>query len=120
MLLYALVDAQAAVGDRWQLVARRLCGSLFAMEFMLTFVAFDYTSVSRATMLFYTMPFWLALAAHFLIPGERMTLLRTAGLALAVTGVAWALLHNDHPATPYALWGDLMCMAGRCAGPVLR
>jgi drug/metabolite transporter (DMT)-like permease len=58
------------------------------IEFMMMFTAFDYTSVSRATMLFYTMPFWLALAAHFLIPGERLTLMRTAGLALAITGSA--------------------------------
>jgi drug/metabolite transporter (DMT)-like permease len=89
-----------------------LCGSLFAIEFMMMFTAFDYTSVSRATMLFYTMPFWLALAAHFLIPGERLTLLRTAGLALAITGVGWALAHNEHPATQHALFGDLLCIGG--------
>ncbi|MGB7204283.1 MAG: DMT family transporter [Anderseniella sp.] len=86
-------------------------GSLFSAEFMLTFVAFEYTSVARATMLFYTMPFWLACMAHFMIPNERMSTLRFAGLALAVAGVGWALLNNDHPATPYALWGDLMCLA---------
>ena len=88
-----------------------LCGAFFAAEFMLTFVAFEYTSVSRATMLFYTMPFWLACIAHFLIPNERMSWPRFAGLAMAVTGVGWALLHNEHPATEHALIGDLMCLA---------
>jgi drug/metabolite transporter (DMT)-like permease len=87
-----------------------LCGVFFAAEFMLTFTAFEYTSVARATMLFYTMPFWLACMAHFLIPGERLTLLRLLGLGLAITGVGWALLHNDHPASDYALVGDLMCL----------
>lgn len=88
-----------------------LCGLLFSAEFMLTFIAFEYTSVARATMLFYTMPFWLACMAHFMIPGERLTLMRLLGLTLAIAGVGWALLHNDHPATEYALVGDLMCLA---------
>ena len=88
-----------------------LCGLFFSAEFMLTFIAFEYTSVARATMLFYTMPFWLACMAHFMIPGERLTLMRLLGLSLAIAGVGWALLHNDHPATEYALAGDLMCLA---------
>lgn len=85
-------------------------GLLFATEFMLTFVAFEFTSVARATMLFYTMPFWLACLAHFFIPNEQMTSVRFAGLCMAVAGVGWALLHNDHPATEHALIGDLMCL----------
>lgn len=112
VLLYAWwTRKQLSVSDG-SLLPGILCGSLFAIEFMMMFTAFDYTSVSRATMLFYTMPIWLALAAHFFIPGERLTLLRTAGLALAVIGVGWALAHNEHPATQYALFGDLLCIGG--------
>lgn len=110
VLIYALYTRRRLSVSDGSLLPGLCCGALFAAEFMLTFSAFDYTSVARATMLFYTMPFWLACAAHFMIPGERLTPLRVLGLAMAVAGIAWALLHNDHPATEYALVGDLMCL----------
>lgn len=93
------------------LVPGLITGALFGVEFILLFVALDYTTVARASVLFYTMPFWLAIAAHFLIPGERLTPLRIVGLVLAISGVAWALLNNDKEAGPEAFLGDLACIA---------
>jgi len=110
VLLYAVYTKRKLSISDGSLIPGLCCGTLFAAEFMLTFSAFDYTSVARATMLFYTMPFWLACAAHFMIPGERLTTLRVTGLVMAVAGVGWALLRNDYPATDYALVGDLMCL----------
>ncbi|NNF79768.1 MAG: EamA family transporter, partial [Rhizobiales bacterium] len=49
-----------------------VCGLLFATEFVLLFLALEFTTVARASIMFYTMPFWLAVAAHYLIPGERL------------------------------------------------
>jgi drug/metabolite transporter (DMT)-like permease len=89
-----------------------LCGGFFAAEFLLIYQALDYTTVSRAVVLFYTMPVWVALWAHFLIPGEQMTRARALGLALALGGVVLALSRNDHPATERALQGDLMALGG--------
>jgi len=89
-----------------------LCGSFFAAEFLLLYQALDYTSVARAAIMFYTMPVWVALWAHFLVPGERLTPLRALGLVLAVGGVALALGRNDNPATEHALTGDLMALTG--------
>lgn len=94
------------------LVPGIICGMFFAGEFLLLFQALEYTHVSRASVFFYTMPFWVAVLAHFLIPGERLTILRICGLVLAVAGVAWALLHDAEPASPYALLGDIACLAG--------
>ena len=87
-----------------------LAGSLFALEFTLVFVGLDYTSVARASVLFYTMPIWVAVAAHFLIPGELLTRARICGLALACIGVVVALLHNNDPASDKALTGDVLCL----------
>ncbi len=68
-----------------------LLGSLFATEFILLFLALDMTSVSRASVVFYSMPVWLAIVAHVMLPGERLNGSRIIGLALAMIGVAWAL-----------------------------
>lgn len=50
-----------------------LIGVVFAIEFVCLFWALDLTSVTRTSVIFYTMPMWLVLAAHFLIPGDRLT-----------------------------------------------
>ena len=89
-----------------------LAGSLFAAEFILLFLALDYTTVARTSVFFYTMPFWVALGAHFLIPGDRLTPVRLFGLFLAICGVVLALWKNDTPASDMALIGDLICLLG--------
>ena len=87
-----------------------ICGLLFSVEFVLLFMALDFTTVSRASIFFYTMPVWVTLGAHFLIPGEGMTKAKALGLVLAVSGVALALSGNAAPATEWALVGDVMCL----------
>jgi drug/metabolite transporter (DMT)-like permease len=89
-----------------------VCGLFFAFEFLLLFQALEYTTVARTSVLFYTMPIWVSVAANFLIPGEAMTRRKAAGLLLAVAGVALALSRNEQPATERALLGDLMALAG--------
>ncbi|WP_433988994.1 DMT family transporter [Sulfitobacter sp. TBRI5] len=77
--------------SRWGL----LSGLAFTFEFICLFTALDFTSVSRASVIFYSMPVWLAIAAHLFLPGERLTPLRVVGLALAMAGVIWALSNRD-------------------------
>lgn len=89
-----------------------ISGTFFAAEFILLFLALDYTTVARASIFFYTMPFWLAIGAHFLIPGDQLSIPKVMGLLLAFAGVALALSNNASPATPYALVGDLLCILG--------
>ncbi len=112
VLAYTLITNKRMSITDGSLIPGLFCGLFFGLEFLLLFESLEFTSVARASMMFYTMPFWVALAAHFLIPGDRLTPTRIAGLALAFTGVAWALLHNAAPASKYALIGDLMCLAG--------
>ena len=89
-----------------------VAGLFFSVEFVFIYQSLAFTSVARAAVLLYTMPFWVALGAHFLIPGERMTLARLIGLILAFCGVALALSRNESPASDQALIGDLMALAG--------
>lgn len=112
VLAFALLKRRRLSVTDGSLLPGLLCGCFFAAEFLLLFNAMDYTSVARAVVLFYTMPVWVALGAHFLIPGERMTPARALGLILAVGGVGLALSRNAHPATDQALLGDLMALTG--------
>ena len=86
-----------------------LLGVLFAIEFMCLFSALDFTSVSRISIIFYSMPVWLALAAHFLLPGERLSSLRLLGLVLAMAGVAIAVADRSGDAS---LLGDGLALIG--------
>jgi len=112
VLIFALAARRRLSLTDGSLLPGLLCGTFFAAEFLLLYLALDYTSVARAAIMFYTMPVWVALWAHFLMPGERLTRVRATGLALAVGGVAVALGRNEHPATEWALIGDLMALTG--------
>ena len=83
-------------------------GCVFAVEFLCLFVALDLTAVSRASVIFYSMPVWLAILAHFILPDDRITLTKALGLGLALAGVAVAILSRDDGAGSF--WGDLAAL----------
>ena len=86
-----------------------LNGLFFATEFALLFLALDYTSVARVSLFFYTMPFFVALGAHFLFPGERLNPSRIAGLLLALCGVGLALEPQGGDGSSWV--GDLLALS---------
>ena len=88
----------------WAIVS----GLLFTFEFTCLFMALDGTTVSRASIIFYSMPVWLTIAANFLIPGERLTRLKIVGLVLAMSGVAVAL--TDRSGGHVSWTGDLLAL----------
>ena len=85
-----------------------LVGVLFAFEFLCLFIALDLTTVGRTSVIFYSMPVWLAFMAHFLLPDDRISVVKAAGLGVAVCGVAWAMLTRDDKAG--SLLGDLAAL----------
>ncbi len=88
-----------------------LIGMVFGLEFLFLFISLDLTSVSRASVIFYSMPVWLTLAGHFLLPGERLTVLKLVGLICAFCGVAWALFDRSGASFNGSLLGDLFALA---------
>ncbi|WP_430448411.1 DMT family transporter [Rhodophyticola sp.] len=88
-----------------------LIGLLFTFEFVFLFLALDLTTVTRSSVIFYTMPVWLTLGAHLLLPGERMSASKAVGLAMAVAGMAWAILNRGGPEGEASLLGDLFALA---------
>lgn len=87
-----------------------LSGCFFAHEFLCLYSALDMTTVARASIMFYSMPVWLALAGHFLLPGERLTRLRLLGLAVAMGGVVLALADRSNEQASLA--GDALALLG--------
>ncbi len=85
-----------------------LSAVLFTVEFIALYWALDHTTVSRASIIFYSMPVHLSLAAHFLLPNERLSRTRMAGLLLAMGGVIWVLL--DRRGGAASLSGDLAAL----------
>lgn len=112
VLLFALITRKRLSVTDGSFLPGMLCGMLFAAEFVLLFEGIERTAVSRASVIFYTMPVWVAVAAHFLIPGDVLTPRRIAGLVLAVAGVAVALLDEPPAFAPDALAGDILCILG--------
>lgn len=113
VLLYALwTRKQLSVTDG-TLRPGILLGILFSAEFCLLFVALDLTTVSRVSLFFYTMPLWVAVGAHFLIDGERLSGQKAVGLGTAFAGIALALLADDAGGDSTAQWrGDLLALIG--------
>ena len=87
-----------------------LIGSFFAIEFICIFLALDLTSVARASVIFYSMPVWMVLGGHLLIATEPLTRRKSLGLAVAFSGVAWAMLDRDAGGQA-SLIGDLLALA---------
>ncbi len=95
-------------------------GSLFAIEFLCLFMALDLTDVSRASVIFYSMPVWMGILGHFFLPGERLNAVRGFGLLLAFLGTGWAILSRNTGAGAGSIIGDLWRLAARWAGLGLR
>lgn len=95
-----------------------LTSLFFAAEFGCLYPGLALTTAGHAVVLLYTAPFVVAVGAHFLIPGDRMTVMQLAGLVLALCGVATIVFGRE--TTPAGvqsptLAGDLLCLAGAFA-----
>ena len=93
------------------LVAGIIAGVCFAAEFLFLFIALDLTTVARSGIMFYSMPLWMAVIAHFVLPDDRVTPTKALGLLLALAGVAVALFGRGADSGG-SLWGDLAGIGG--------
>ena len=90
----------------------------FAAEFACLYPGLALTTAGHAVVLLYVAPFVVAVGAHFLIPGDRLTTVKLVGLLLAMSGVATIMLGREAAAGGAAgptLAGDLLCLAGAFA-----
>ncbi len=95
--------------EKGTLLAGWAIGLTFAFEFLCMFIALDLTTVSRSAVIFYSMPVWLAIMTHFVIPDDRLTPTKAVGLTLAFAGVCLAILRRAEGDGNF--WGDLAALA---------
>jgi drug/metabolite transporter (DMT)-like permease len=93
------------------LIVGLVVGALFAAEFALIYWSLVFTEVARSIIFLYTAPFFVALGAHFFVPGERLWSLQIAGLLCAFAGVVLALFDGLSLPSSRAIFGDGMMLA---------
>ena len=108
VLLWMRVRGLPVTAPRAAILWGVLSGLVFAFEFTCLYIALDLTTVARASIIFYSMPVWLGLAAHLWLPGERITGPGALGMALAMGGVALALADRSNGQA--SLIGDLLAL----------
>jgi len=88
-----------------------IIGLLFGAEFGLLYMAIKFTTASSAWILLYTSPFFHALGAHFFLPGDRLSIVKAAGMMLSFAGIL--ILLSQHLGLPsvHQLAGDLLALA---------
>lgn len=92
-------------------------GLMFGLEFGLLYPGMILTSVARSYLLLYTSPFFVAVGAHFWLPGDRLTRLKVAGLLLAFVGLVVLFAQGLGGFSARALMGDaLSLLAGALWG----
>lgn len=91
-----------------------LSAAFFTIEFALLYPGLERTTASRAVIFLYTSPLVVAAGAHFLIPGDRLTWSRSAGLLAALAGVSIVLAGREASGVS-SLTGDLLCLGGGIA-----
>jgi drug/metabolite transporter (DMT)-like permease len=81
---------------------------LFALEFACVYWGFLYTTASRGVLFIYSAPFFVALGAHWLFPGERLHRAKVVGLIAAFAGLSLAFADGLRLPTRRELFGDLL------------
>ena len=98
IIIYCYILKKKIIINNGSLIPGIIAGILFAIEFIFLFTALDYSTVTRVSLIFYTMPVWLTLAAHFLIENDKLNLNKILGLIIALVGLFLAVYE---PTTGY-------------------
>jgi drug/metabolite transporter (DMT)-like permease len=86
-------------------------GLLFSINFMFIGPGLSLTEASRGVLFYYTAPFFVAVGAHYLLPGDRLSLLKVIGLLAAFAGLMVSLSDRlGSGGATASLRGDLYCL----------
>ncbi|PLX46525.1 MAG: EamA/RhaT family transporter [Deltaproteobacteria bacterium] len=98
--------------DRVTVLHGVVVGLLFAVEFGCIYMGMKYTLASRAYLLLYTHPFFVALGGHYLLHQDKLSARKVVGLCLAFGGVALLFAKDWGELSVETLPGDLLFLFG--------
>jgi len=81
------------------------------LPYALVFWGEQYVTAGLAAVLFATVPFFVALFAHFIIPGERLTAWKLSGILVSFIGVT-IIFSRELMVTNNSFWGGLALIVG--------
>jgi len=84
----------------------------FGLDYGLVFWGENHISVGLTSILFSTMPLFVLLFAHRLIPSERMTWSKTLGILVGIGGVTLVFSNQLKLTGGLALWGAAAVLGG--------
>lgn len=101
--------------DAWRRPGLRgpslLIGVVFAVEFIALYVGLTLTTAARAVVFLYAAPFFVTLGVHWLLPDDRLTPTKAAGLGVAFAGLVLAFADRGGDAAfGDTLAGDLLAL----------
>jgi drug/metabolite transporter (DMT)-like permease len=86
-------------------------GILFSLNFMFIGPGLSLTEASRGVLFLYTAPFFVAIGAHYLLPGDRLSILKIVGLLAAFAGLMVSVSDRlGTGASAANLRGDFYCL----------
>lgn len=108
MLLWTAYRKEPVFPRNLKIIHALTVGFLFGLEFCLIYLALRFTLASRSYIFLYTHPFWVALGAHFLIAGDRLSWRRLGGLVLAFLGLVVVFSEGLRHYSAHVLFGDFL------------
>ena len=99
--------------NRGELLPLIFLSVIFLAQIITLNVGTEFTSASHSTIFISTYPFFTALFAHFFVPGDRLSILKTIGIVLAFSGVSLTFA-GDSRTGVHDLLGDLIVLASGC------
>jgi drug/metabolite transporter (DMT)-like permease len=85
-----------------------MVGLLFGAEFACIYFGLLYTDAARSVLFVYLSPFVVAIGAHFFLKGDRLTIPKMVGLALAFTGIFVVFRGRPKTAKATMFLGDIL------------
>lgn len=86
-----------------------LLGILFGVQFTILYLGIYFTTVSHASILLNTQPFFVAISAHFFLSDDRLNTRKISGIAVAFVGVM-VLFYQGKYGTSKSIFGDLLVL----------
>ena len=113
ILIYCYFSRKKINFSTYSMIPGVIAGILFATEFIFLFIALDYSTVTRVSLIFYTMPVWLTIGAHFLIKNDNLNLNKVLGLIIALIGLILAVYEPSMGYDLSQFYGDSFSLMAR-------